>query len=44
MDEQWLSEQAQERAWLQSLADDPAWMEWNEQMNQQHQQEQDDGH
>jgi hypothetical protein len=46
MDEQWTLEQEQERAWAQSLADDPTWIEWNEQLNQQHyhahQQEQDD--
>lgn len=46
MKEKFQSELEQERAWAQSLADDPAWEEWNQQlnkqMNEQHQQEQDD--
>ena len=47
MKEKFQSELEQERAWAQSLACDPAWEQWNQQlnkqMNEQHQQEQDDG-
>ena len=36
MDEQWQAEQEQERAWAQSLADDPAWLLWNAELELQH--------